>query len=177
MKLRLVPLITSAVISATLLFGGWFAYSQFGVEAPLKKLVTNYEGVKNAQFDINQKQVDLKLDLEPKTDLRGLVKQLTVDGKSIIGTRKLRLTVVDHSNKVLDQWWSRALFPVAEAMDNKKYTEIPVTLEKLKEGTPGLSVNTVMDNQNIYVSLSDGKASKFIILPRVPGEMGVWNNV
>ncbi|MNH91912.1 hypothetical protein D3C87_239930 [compost metagenome] len=177
MKLRLVPLITSVVISAAVIFGGWFAYSQFAVEAPLKKLATEYEGVKNVQFDITQKQVDLKLDLDPKTDLRGLVEHLTVDGKSLIGSRKLKLTVVDHSNKVLDQWWSKALFPVAEAMDNKKYTEIPVTLEKLKEGAPGLSVNTVMDNQNIYVSLSDGKASKFIILPRVPGELGVWSNV
>lgn len=177
MKLRLVPLITTVAVSAVVLFGGWFAYSQFAVQAPLKKLVTEYEGVKNVQFDITQKQVDLKLDLDPKTDLRGLVEHLTVDGKSVIGSRKLKLTVVDHSSKVLDAWWSKALFPVAEAMDNKKYTEIPATLDKLKEGNPNLIVNSMMDTQNIYISLTDGQASKFIILPRVPGELGVWSNV
>lgn len=176
-KLRIVPLVTTVAISAVVLFGGWFAYSQFAVQAPLKKLVTQYDGVKNVQFDITQKQVDLKLDLDPKTDLSGLVQHLTVDGKSLLGSRKLKLTVVDHSSKTLDEWWSKALFPVAEAMDNKKYTEIPATLEKLKEGSPNLTVNSAMDSDNIYVTLTDGKASKFIVLPRVPGQLGVWNNV
>ncbi|MBP1999583.1 hypothetical protein J2Z69_000602 [Paenibacillus shirakamiensis] len=177
MKLRIVPLVTAVAVSSVLLFGGWFTYKQFAVQQPLEHLVTKYEGVKNVQFDINQKELDMKLDLAPKTDIRGLAKYVTMDGKDLIGNRKLKMTVEDHSNKALDLWWSKALFSVAEAMDGKKYTEIPDMLNQLVKGQSNMSADATMDDKNIYISLTDGKASKFIILPRVPGELGVWNNV
>jgi hypothetical protein len=32
-----------------------------------------------------------------------------------------------------------------------------------------------MDETNVYVRLTDGVNSKYIILPRTPAQMGVWN--
>ncbi|GAB1156952.1 MULTISPECIES: hypothetical protein [Paenibacillus] len=174
MKLKVLPIALTAVISAVVLFGGWFVYRQVAMQNPIEKMVTQYEGVNDVQLTINRNDVQLKLDLQPNVDLGRLVQYIQKEGQTLIGSRSLKLDVVDHSNEALENWWGDAMFTVAQAMENKQYTEITPTLSKM--ATNGIQVNTAMDDNNVYVSLRDGDASKFIILPRVPGQIGVWPN-
>ncbi|GGA23400.1 hypothetical protein [Paenibacillus physcomitrellae] len=176
MKLRVFPIVATVAVSALLLFGGWYGYRQIALQTPLQKMVTQYNGVNSAQLDINHNTVTLKLDLKPQTDLRDLVQHIKDKGGSLINGKELKLEVEDHSSAALNKWWSEALFPIAEAMENKKYTEITSALDKLKAKQPGLKATAEMDDTNVYISLTDGQASKFIILPRKSEEIGVWNN-
>ncbi len=175
MKFRIMPIALTVVITGSLLFGGWFVYKQVNLQNPLQKIVTKYDGVNTAQLNITRNEVVVKLDIEPGTRLPGLVKQLMTQGKSIIGKRTLKLDVTDHSTANINDFWDKAMFPVAEAMENKRYTQI---VEKLKtmEQSSTVKVTTEMDDKNVYINLTDGEASKFIILPREPGVLGVWNN-
>ena len=63
--------------------------------------------------------------------MQGLVQHIKKEGKSVIGNRELKIHVEDHSSEVLDQWWEKAMLSVAEAMDNKQYTDIQSSLEQL----------------------------------------------
>lgn len=176
MKLRIGPIMISIAASALLLFGGWFAYREWAIETPFEKLVKQYEGVKDVQFDINQKQVVLKLDLEQNTDLGGLVQYIEKDGDKYVGSRELKLEVKDQSSPTLDKLWQDSLFTVAEAMETKQYTEIMEAMKHIEQANQSVNASAVMDENNVYVTLSDGQASKFIILPRIPQQMGVWPN-
>lgn len=176
MKLRILPIVITALLSAGLMFGGWFMYRQFAIQEPLQKIVNSYEGVNRSQISINQDYVSLKLDLEPGTKLRELVQYISSEGKSVIGGRVLQLEVEQHTNAVLDEIWDKAMFSVAEAMESRKYTLIPDTLDELKQEYEGITATTEIDDNNVYVSLTNGNDSKFIILPRQPESMGVWNN-
>ncbi|MDR0266735.1 hypothetical protein [Paenibacillus sp.] len=173
MKLRPIPIAITVIVSATLLFGGWFFYRQTTMQGPLQKIVQDYKGVSSAKFDISHNQINVKLDLKPDTNLSGLVNQITTKGKSLVGKRTLKFDFVDHSSDKLNRFWDSAMFSVAEAMDNKKYTEIPSKLQDLVKDT-GIKTQTEMDTKNVYISISDGDNSKFIVLPRDPGRMGVW---
>ncbi|WP_410768401.1 hypothetical protein [Fontibacillus sp. BL9] len=176
MKLRVGPIVASVAVSALLLFGGWFAYKQWAVESPFEHKVNQMEGVKSVQTDINQKQALVKLDLEPGTDFGSLVRQIEADGSKWIGGRELKLVVEDRASQELNELWEEALFPIAQAMENKEYTGITDALDKLQQNDSGLSAKAEMDDRNVYITLTDGQASKFIILPRVPQSMGVWPN-
>lgn len=176
MKLRIVPIVLTVVISASLLFGGWYLYRQMALQNPLANVVSQYEGVKDSHIDIKQDTVTLKLDLMPETNLRGLVEHINKEGKSVIGKRSLKLEIEDRSSEQLNHWWDDAMLSVAQAMDNKQYTDIQSSLEKLAKNSPELKATAQIDEQNVYVSLSDGKSGKFIILPRQPGNMEVWNH-
>ncbi|WP_054957604.1 hypothetical protein [Paenibacillus dakarensis] len=176
MKLRIVPIVLTVIVSASVLFGGWYLYQQFALRSPLANVVSEYEGVKSSHIDIKQDTVTLKLELEPETNLRGLVEHINKDGKSVIGKRTLKLEVEDHSSEQLNKWWDAAMLSVAEAMDNKQYTDIQSSLDNLAKGAAELKATAQIDDQNVYVSLSDGKSGKFIILPRQPGKMEVWNH-
>lgn len=179
MKLRLIPVLLTSLLSAAVLFGGWYSYRQFAVQEPLHKLVSNYEGVKDSHITIKRNEVTLKLDLQPGTKLRELVQYVSKEGSSAINGRTLKLDVEQHSSALLDEYWDKAMFSVAEAMESRKYTLIPAKLDGLKTENSkysAVTATTEIDDNNVYVSLSDGKESKFIILPRAAATMGVWNN-
>lgn len=176
LKLRAVPIVVAAVLAALLLFGGWFIYRQVTMQSPLEKIVSQYPGVTSAQIDIKPDQVVLNLDLKPQADIAGLVNVVKQKGQPIIGSRTVKLEIADHSNPALNQWWSEAMFPVAEAMENKKYTQITSTVELMKKKKSGIEADTDMDSSNVYIRLSEGKATKFIVLPRQSQQMGVWPN-
>jgi hypothetical protein len=176
LKLRIFPIVATVVVTALLLFGGWYTYRQMALQNPLEKIVKQYNGVNTAHLDINRDTVTLKLDLKPGTDIRDLVQHVKDQGGSAVNGKKIDVEVKDHSNASLDKWWSEALFPIAEAMENKKYTEITSTLNKMKAEIPGLKATAEMDDTNVYISLTDGQASKVIILPRTAEQVGVWNN-
>lgn len=176
MKLRLLPLVITVAVSGLVLFGGWFLYQNVAVQNPLVNKVKQISAVKHADAEFTRDQVRVKLELEPEASLREIVQRIQKDGKGIIGGRKLHVEVTNGSSATLDQWWSSALFPVAEAMETKHYTQIPETLEQLSAGHSNLKASTEMDDMNVYVSLTDGNASKFVILPRQGERMGVWPN-
>ncbi|OCT12803.1 hypothetical protein A8709_33410 [Paenibacillus pectinilyticus] len=175
MKLRLLPVILSVIISAGVLFGGWFAYTSFAMENPLSNKISAVAGVTNSTMKLSSSQVDIELTLKPDANLRNVVEQIKQDGASIIGKRTVNITVKNSSSPQLDQWWSKALFEVAQAMETKHYANIPTTLEKYAADIPNMKVDSEMDEQNVYIRLTDGDATKFIMLPRI-SQIGVWPN-
>lgn len=176
MKLRLIPLLITVAASSAILFGGWFFYQSTIMENPIKAVILGVQGVKQVSTDINNKQVSIDLNLSKETDLRDLYKTISTEGASLLRNRELNLKLDSQSSPELEQWWSTALFEVAQAMDTKHYANIPKVLQANAQQMPGLAVATEMDDSNVYVRLTDGEFSKFIILPRTPVQMGVWPN-
>ncbi|MNI32833.1 hypothetical protein D3C76_182930 [compost metagenome] len=173
MKLRIIPIVASVAVSALLMFGGWYAYQQWGVESPFEKAVEKYDGVQQIQLDMTKTQVVAKLDLASGSNLGDIIRQMEEEGKKWIGDRELKVEVTDQSPQSLNDVWEEALFPVAQAMENKQYTEITATLDELQQKNDLLAAKADMDENNVYITLTDAQGSKFIILPRAPQKLGV----
>lgn len=171
MKLRAVPIVVAAVLAALLLFGGWFIYRQVTMQSPLEKIVSQYPGVTSAQIDIKPDQVVLNLDLKPQADIAGLVNVVKQKGQPIIGSRTVKLEIADHSNPALNQWWSEAMFPVAEAMENKKYTQITSTVELMKKKNP---VSRPILIWILATSISDSAKAKRLSLSFCHVNLSKW---
>lgn len=176
MKLRLLPVAISVIVSSAILFGGWFGYHSYAMENPLMNIVQGVPGVKNAQMDLKTDEVDISLNIDSNASLRQIYDKIQTDGASIIGKREVKLNVTNASSEELDRWWSSALFDVAQAMETKKYADIPKVLEQHKAALPGLKVSTEMDDNYVYVQMTDGDKSKYVMLPRTASRMGVWPN-
>jgi hypothetical protein len=174
MKLRLIPLLITIAASSAILFGGWFFYHSIVVENPIKATILGVQGVKQVTTNINNTQLSIDLKLSKDTDLRNLYTTISTEGASLLRNRQLNLKLDSQSSPALEQWWSTALFEVAQAMDTKHYADIPKVLQAKAKQIPGLAVTSEMDETNVYVRLTDGEFSKYIILPRTPDQMGVW---
>ncbi|SDR79413.1 hypothetical protein SAMN05444162_0053 [Paenibacillaceae bacterium GAS479] len=175
-KWKLFPFFVTIAVSATLLFGGWYAYQQTAIERPLNKAVQSLPGVASAVPAISDDAVTVKLKLNTGADLRTIYDQISRQGASVIGSRKLILQIDQASSPKLDAVWSSQLFTIAEAMETREYSRIPDAMAKLEKTQPGLKAKSLMDDTNVYVTLEFGTDTKYIILPRAGEVMGVWPN-
>lgn len=175
-KWRLLPFFVTIAVSAALLFGGWYAYQQTAVERPLGKAVQSLPGVASAVPSLSEDAVTVKLKLNAGADLRTIYDQISRQGASVIGSRKLVLQVEQPSSPKLESVWSGQLFTIAEAMETRAYSRIPAAMDSLEKANPGLKAQSSMDDANVYVTLEYGTDTKYIILPRAGEMMGVWPN-
>jgi hypothetical protein len=176
MKLKLLPLMLTAALSAALLFGGWFTYRHYGVVQPLDRVANSIPGVQSAVVEVTSGQIKLNVKLAPDADLGEVYRLVKRDGAAVIGSNELELAASATDSPQLQKAWSYALFDVAEAMENRKYSSIRDTMDKLSEKFPGVTVKTDMDDTNVYISMRDGNAAKFVVLPRQPATFGVLPN-
>lgn len=176
MKLRILPIATTAVLSVALLFGGWFAYRHYGVEQPLDRAAAKVPGVESAHSDFGSDGITLKVKLSDTADLADVYRTVKEEGARSIGSKSLTLVAENSENEALEKIWRSALFDVAQAMDRKEYTAIRDAMAKLQAATPGLTASTDIDEENVYISLRLSGSAKFVILPRQGEQLGVWPN-
>lgn len=139
--------------------------------------IHHIQGVKGAKAEFNRDRVTLTLTLAPDADLAHVVSQARRASQPYIGKRQLSVDVESSDSAKLESIWQKALFDIAQAMETKKYSDIPAALEKLQSNRQDFSAATQMDTDYVYISMKDDQGgSKFVILPRHPNKMGVWPN-
>jgi hypothetical protein len=176
MKIRVMPLGLTALLTAALLFGGWTAFRHFSVEKPLDRVAASVPGVQSATTKMSTSQVVVNVKLSSNADLAEVYRKVKQDGANQIGSKKLELNVDSNTSPLLDKAWSYSLFDVAEAMETHRYTGIRDALDKLSQHFKGVTATTDIDADNVYIRLQDGKSAKFVVLPRQSATMGVWPN-
>jgi hypothetical protein len=176
MKLRILPLLLAVVGSSVLLFGGWFMYRSYAMESPLTKLVGHVQGVNNVTTNFNNNEVTIDVKLGNNASLRDLYSKIQLEGASIIGGRDVKLQPDSQTSDEIEKWWGTSLFQVAQAMETRHYAEIPAYLQQHAAELSGLKVATEMDEKNVYIRLSKGENSKYVILPRQAAVMGAWSS-
>ncbi len=176
LKLRPVPFVISLVVSATVLFGGWFLYHSYAMESPLHELVGKQTGVESVNSQIDNDQVTFNLELNQEASLRTIYAEIVRDEQSILGDRAVKLNITNPPHPELESIWSNLLFDVAEAMEQREYSRIPLLLNEEAVKHDGIHVSAEMDSTNVYIKLTKGEESKFVVLPRVSAQLGVWPN-
>ncbi|XEC92706.1 hypothetical protein AB6A23_15010 [Paenibacillus tarimensis] len=176
MKIKWVPAILAVIAASGLLFGSWYGYKYIVLEQPFEKIVNQLDGIKAAKPVFENNRVTVELQLADGAEIRDIYRQMRTEGASVIGNRELQLVIRESSNDHLDRLWSSMLFEVAQAMETREYSNIPEAMKKLEQENEGLKVVTEMDDINVYITMNDGKSTKYIVLPRIPLKLGVWPN-
>ncbi|TLS53131.1 hypothetical protein FE782_07135 [Paenibacillus antri] len=176
MKLRLLPVVITIVVSSGVLFGGWFAYESIAMEDPFLEKVAAVEGIADPVVEIERERAIVRATIEPGASLRQAYRGIVEAGASSLGDRDIVVEASGETSEKLEDWWSEALFDVAQAMETKQYSLIPQRLRELAKADGSLQVQTEMDEKNVYITLVDGPNSKHVVLPRQPAIMGVWPN-
>ncbi|QHT60576.1 hypothetical protein GXP70_11935 [Paenibacillus lycopersici] len=177
MKLRPLPIMLTAVITAGLLVGGWFMYRNVADLKPLDRIATSTPGVVEAKPVIGRSTVTVDLTLNRDANLRSIYDTIATKGDDIIGKKELKLNIAKSgSSDKLDDVWSSMLFEIAQAMDHRSYAAIPAAMKQTESKYPGIQAMSEMDDSNVYITLKDDQAVKYIVLPRVSNTIGVWPN-
>jgi hypothetical protein len=176
MNIRPLPILLTICAAGLVLFGGWFAYNRYAVEQPLKQSIAEVAGIEASEPVITREAVTIDVALEADAKLGDVYRMIREEGASVIGSRTLTLNIEQEESPELDRIWSTVLFQVAEAMENRRYADIPTAMEELMVKHQGLTVDTSLDNDNVYITMKQDGAVKHVVLPRTPVQMGVWPN-
>lgn len=175
MRPRVMPVIISAAITAAVLFGGWAIYNQVAVAAPLEQVTKEVQGVVSSDNPImNRDQVTIQVELAPDANIRDIYESIAANGKDIFGERRLELDIKGKSSKLLDELWYVSMFKVAEAMETKTYSSIPVAMNEAAKSMKDVTVTTQMDDTNVYITIKNTEAVKYVVLPRTPAQLEAW---
>lgn len=176
-KTRITVAVTAALLSAVLLFGGYMIYDKVAVAAPIEEAISKLPDVIAAEKPVmDSEQVTISIELTENANLREIYGSISKDAADAIGDRKLELDVQTESDPELESVWQSALFAVAEAMDTKSYSDIPEAMDKAAAAYDNVTVTTEMDENNVYITLKNDSAEKYVVLPRVPVQLEVWTN-
>ncbi|WP_424766028.1 hypothetical protein [Paenibacillus sp. sgz302251] len=174
-KPRLVPILLTAAITASVLFGGWAIYNQVAVAAPIGKVVAHINGVVSSSKPVmTRDQVTLDLVLKPEANIREIYQEIAQNGKDVFGDRKLAINIQTNSDTQLEEFWSESLFRVAEAMETKAYSDIPHAMKDAAKTHANVTVTTDMDDTNVYITMKNADAVKYVVLPRTPSQLEAW---
>ncbi|HZG85286.1 hypothetical protein [Paenibacillus sp.] len=177
MKLRLLPVAITLVVSSAVLFGGWFMYQAVAMEDPFLESIAAVPGVESPELELGREAAVVRFTLSPDANLREAVQDIAAAAESSLGGRAVAMQPVGQPSRALDDWWAGALFDVAQAMETRQYSLIPERLNALASQSPSdIQVVTEMDDVNVYITISNGENRKYVVLPRTPAMMGVWPN-
>ncbi|MFB9329622.1 hypothetical protein ACFFSY_27105 [Paenibacillus aurantiacus] len=177
MRIKVLPTMMTAVLSASLLIGGWYAYRNVATVQPLEQIVKEVPGVANATPVVGRDNVTVQLTLKPDANIRKVYDTIAEKGDSVIGNRTLELQIQNkQADEKLNDIWSAKLFDIAQAMENRQYAQIPAAMVTIENQYKGVTATSEMDETNVYITLKDGEAVKHVILPRTPNQLGVWPN-
>ncbi|WP_054024529.1 hypothetical protein [Bacillus sp. FJAT-28004] len=175
MKPRVIPIVITAAITASVLFGGWAIYNQVAVAAPLEKVTKGIESVVSSEKPVmDRNKVAISLELAPNANLRDVYESIAANGKDVVGERKLELNIKEKSNKQLEDLWYASMFEVAEAMERKTYSNIPDAMNEAAKSMKDVTVTTEMDETNVYITIKNNEAVKYVVLPRTPNQLEAW---
>ena len=176
-RIRIVPVILTVAISATLLFGGLALYNKLAVAAPFEQALYNIPGIDQAKKPvIADDEVNIQLRLAEDASLKDVYERIAAEGKSIIGGKTIHIETDSAPNEQLQALWNSVLFEIAEAMETRTYSNIPAALDAAAQNYEGVSVTTEMNDSYVFVTMRNGDAVQYEMLPRVPGKMGAWSN-
>ncbi|OUM96747.1 MAG: hypothetical protein A9Z00_03970 [Thermobacillus sp. ZCTH02-B1] len=173
-SIRMVPVLLSALVSGALLFGGWFVYRHYAVEQPLAVTFSDIEGAEASNPVVTDDRVTVEIKLDGTASLAEVHRNIRERAADVLGGRKLELVIRQERNEKLETIWSSALFAIAQAMETRRYADIPETLAGLEAVHPGLEAKAEMDESNVYITLKLEEAVKYVVLPRQPAVLGVW---
>lgn len=174
-NIRITPTLLIMLLTGGILFGGWAVYQTKYVQEPVDRVMRQQVEIMNYQVDWQSDTLNIQIQTDSGANIREVVQKLNTDIAPYAKGKNMRIEYMnENSTSSIDQWWSQAMFDVAEAMVHRNYSDIPKKLQELKTKQPGLEVVTEMDNQYVYIQLKDKQGGKTMLLPLDGTAMGVW---
>lgn len=164
--------ITSVIIlfiSLALLFGGWNIYQYLIVQKPADESINKIKGVSVTELKMDRDLLEVNLRFDQIDGFQNTYNKIEEELLPYKKNRTLEIHVLNQGNDQLTRAWEKSYFSIAEAIDQQKYSQIPETLESMKENYQLEEVAYSMDDRYIYIDLHQNDDSLYILLPRYNG--------
>lgn len=175
-NVRPLPVLLAFLVTAGLLFGGYFFYQAYAVHQPLASGIAGLEGVAGASLETERGLITIRLRLGGDADLMRVYRQAAQLAAERGHGRDAVITLDADASPELEAVWQDLLFDLAEAMDHRRYSDIPRLMDLAARRHPGVAAEAAMDECRVYVTLRKDGAALYKALPLRGDGMEAWAN-
>ncbi|GAB7387563.1 hypothetical protein BSNK01_14000 [Bacillaceae bacterium] len=166
MKIRTVPVIVSLLVTALLLFGGYAVYARYFIERPIIEAASALADVKVEDVRVTKDKLALDVRLDERARLLEAYRRLSEIAAEKAAHREVEIRFANVETGDLRSLWEKEYFAIAEAMDLRKYSQIPAIVAGWKQKYALKAAESRMDEKHVYIYLEDGQGRFFAVLPR-----------
>lgn len=165
MKIRPLPIFLSFLFTGLLLFGGWYTYQDQFVKKPIRDEIAKMKDVTLKSISVGKDTVLLDVTFNQPKQFKTSFLSIQRIAQEQSGGKKVSLNIISPENNV-KKIWDDHQFLIAEAIDLHQYSKIPNLFNDLQKKNLLKEVDLQMDEQYIYVYMSDGQSSFYKVLTR-----------
>ncbi|MBP1933399.1 hypothetical protein [Ammoniphilus resinae] len=164
MKLRTMPVMLSLISTLALLFGGWYTYQHFYIKQPVQDFIAAKNDLILNDLKITQDQVVVDIDFKNPEKFVSDYKEINQYMEEQMGGKEILIRLPQYGEKMRDLWEDE-YFGVAEAIQTKEYTKIPLMMEEMKKKEQLQQAMAKMDEDFVYLYLQNGTDHLYAVLP------------
>ena len=164
MNIRATPAVLSLFVTLVVLFGGYFAYQWLKIEKPLENAIRSTPHVTLEELRVDPDRIEVRLTTDENFSLAADYIPLREKLNSLAGGRQVNIELKSRADSVLAKAWNQMAFGVTEAVVQRRYTQIPKTVETVAK-TAKIRHEVAMDEQFVYVALHHRGYSLYRMLP------------
>jgi len=169
-----LPVVAAAfIIGSLLIFGGHFFIQKYFVNEPISEYLGSYSDVKGFEIVDNSGKTQVKVVLEPVSNIAETYRDLELELQARLGPNT-ELVVTGSSSQRLDDLYYEFHFALYEAVQKGNFSEMHLEAERLFAGTEGATYRLFVDEERIYLQLSQEPSYLYKIVSREeakPGEV------
>jgi len=168
MKLRAMPVMLSLISTLALLFGGWYTYQHFYIKQPVQDYIASKNDLVLNDLRITQDQVIVDIDFKNPERFVSEYKELNQYLQEQMNGKEISIRLPQYGEE-MKKLWEKEYFGVAEAIQTKEYSKIPLMVEQMKEKEHLQQAMARMDEDFVYLYLKDDSDHIYAVLPLKEG--------
>ncbi len=165
MKIRPLPIFLSFLLSACILFGGWFIYGEQFVKKPIRDEIGKMKDVSLQELKVGREQVTITIALQNPNKFQSNYQDIKRLAKEKAGEKKIVIDFKSQEGKMQTIWEENQL-QIAEAIDLHQYSRIQQVFDQLKGKKVIKDYVLRIDDEYIYIYMTNGDSPFYKVLSR-----------
>lgn len=165
MNIRPLPILISFLVTACLLFGGWYVYGEQFVKKPIRDEIGKMSGVSLHELKVGRQQVNMVISLNDPKKFQSNYQQIKRIAAEKAGNKKVVIDFKPAENE-MQTIWEDIQLQIAEAIDLHQYSRIQQVFESLKGKKVITDYVLRIDDEAIYIYMAKGDSPFYKVLTR-----------
>lgn len=164
-EFRIAVGLLTLLLTLGILFGGYSVFTVYGIEKPAEKSLTSVEYVSAVSIEKENNIYNIRVKLEPVENLQKTYSNLQQAASQRLAADSYILHITDNRNQRLDQLYTELQPGVQQALARHEFVWLDSELRQ-KTDELGIEYQLMVDENNIYIHLTDGNFYLYEIVAR-----------
>jgi len=164
---RLKAIAVSFALGLACLFGGQWLYDHYGYQQSLQQVLDRDPRIAGFRTEEEGDHLLITVQLQSPADLKNTYRTMERKVQNALGNRSFVLQLADKRSPALEKAFYKSHFAIYEALVRGSFRDMEAEINA-QAGSVGAEAEVYIDNENVYIALTQGDHFLTTVIPRRP---------